>query len=155
MPFGFEQEDTAFGPYDVFEADILPEPGPFLLDCDVLVGRNHVAFHRLTRRLFEERGVYDGTFGYNLARLNIDRQHPDAGFRYAEQSDAVLRAEFTPTTAFCPQADALVVGAYRAWNGRPNTHEYDRVRVRVTPSHRQSETMNERLATLEDSAELH
>jgi hypothetical protein len=47
----------------------------------VLVGDDHAAFHRLTRDIFEERGVHDATFGYNLARLNLDARHPDAGFR--------------------------------------------------------------------------
>jgi hypothetical protein len=60
----------------------------------LLSGSDHAAFHRLTMDLFDERGVYDMTFGYNLARLNLDHRHPDAGFRYGREPDdeSVLRA---------------------------------------------------------------
>jgi len=46
--------------------------------------------------------------------------HGRAGFRYAEEADdpTTLRAEFTPTTAFCPQAEPLAVGVPRARRGR-------------------------------------
>ncbi|ELY75484.1 hypothetical protein C486_19828 [Natrinema gari JCM 14663] len=134
-----------------FVPDHVPEPGAFLEGHDVLDGEEHVAFHDVTRDLFEERGVYDATFGYNLARLNLDRRHPDAGYRYAVDAadPTVLRAEFSPTTEFCPQADALVKGSFRAWNGLSDRHEYDLVRVRVCPSHHQSESLNGTLESLE------
>jgi hypothetical protein len=158
---GVRATDSGFDDYDTFDPAHLPTPGPFLEGHEVLTGRAHAAFHRLTRTLFEERGVYDATFGYNLARLNLDRRHPDAGFRYAverdatveERSDAgnqrVLRASFAPTTAFCPQSDALTRGAFRAWNGLADRHEYDLVRVRVGETHDQSRVINDRLAQIE------
>ena len=171
-PFGAD-DDALFDGYDEFVADHLPRAGEFLDSHDVLAGADHIAFHRLTRECFEERGVYDMTFDYNLARLNLDTRHGDAGFRYAvERGDAadavdladadgdafdgggvdrVLRAEFTPTTAFCPQTHTLTVGAFRAWNGLADRHEYDLVRVRAAPMHNQSEAVNERLAELEES----
>jgi hypothetical protein len=137
--------------YDAFVAANLPTPGPFLADHDVMTGRDHVAFHRLTRDLFENRGVYDMTFGYNLAKLNLDQRHPDAGFRYAREEDnpTVLRAEFTPTTEFCPQSDTLTTGAFRAWNGEDSRHEYERVRVRVAPMHQDAIAINGTLTQLE------
>ena len=92
-------------------------------------------------------------FGYDLARLNLDRRHPDAGFRYAEEcradEPAVLRAEFTPTTPFCPQSLTLTKGAFRAWNGLSDRHEYDLVCVRIDGSHHESESINETLRTIE------
>ncbi|WP_276261662.1 hypothetical protein [Haloglomus litoreum] len=148
-PFGTDEAD--FDSYDHFVPDHLPDPGPFLADAAVLTGDTHVAFHRTTRDLFEERSVKDATFGYNLARLNLDTRHPDAGFRYAEESDAVLRAEFTPTTEFCPQSDTLCVGAFRAWNALADRHGYDLVRVRVDPMHQRARTVNGRLRSLETS----
>ncbi|ADB60603.1 hypothetical protein Htur_1718 [Haloterrigena turkmenica DSM 5511] len=140
-----------FEPWDAFDPDHAPAPGPFLEGHDVLAGDDHLAFHRLTRELFEERGVYDATFGYNLARLNLDRRHPEAGFRYAVDADdpSILRAEFTPTTEFCPQAEALVTGAFRAWNGLADRHEYELVRVRAHPSHHQSDALDAELERLE------
>jgi len=168
-PFGSD-DDGLFDGYDEFVAASLPQPGAFLDGHDVLTGEDHLAFHRLTRDCFEERKVYDMTFDYNLARLNLDTRHESAGFRYAvERSDApdaadavavedaavdadrVLRAEFTPTTAFCPQTHTLTVGAFRAWNGLADRHEYDLVRVRAAPMHNQSEAVNDRLADLEAS----
>lgn len=134
-----------------FVPEHVPEPGDFLAGHDVLEGEDHVAFHDVTRELFEERGVYDATFGYNLARLNLDRRHPDAGYRYAVETDdpTVLRAAFSPTTEFCPQADALVKGSFRAWNGLSDRHDYDLVRVRVRPTYHRSEALNETLEHLE------
>ena len=164
-PFGSDDDDL-FDGYDEFVADDLPRPGRFLDGHDVLTGADHLAFHRLTRDCFEERTVYDMTFDYNLARLNLDTRHGGAGFRYAvERGDAadaveavevddvgrVLRAEFTPTTAFCPQTHTLTVGAFRAWNGLSDRHEYDLVRVRAAPMHDQSEAVNDRLAELEST----
>jgi len=158
-PAGFDDEDA-------FVPEHLPEPGPFLEGHEVLVGDDHLAFHRTARDCFEERGVYDMTFGYNLARLNRDQRHPNAGFRYAvETADAggdgvvsrldvaapaVLRAEFTPTTPFCPQSDTLTVGSFRAWNGLADRHDYDIVRVRVHPMHQGSGGINSKLARLEE-----
>ncbi|MBX0286375.1 hypothetical protein [Haloarcula salinisoli] len=149
-PFSTGGDDT-FDAYDEFVPDSLPEPGLFLADHSVLTGPDHLAVHRLARSLFETRGVYDMTFGYNLARLNVDRRHPDAGFRYAREADddAVLRAEFTPTTEFCPQSDTLTVGAMRAFNGEGSRHEYDLVRVRVAPMHQEATAINGKLEQLE------
>ncbi|MXV64285.1 hypothetical protein GS429_19885 [Natronorubrum sp. JWXQ-INN-674] len=140
-----------FDEWDAFVAEHVPDVGPFLEGQNVLTGDDHAAFHRLTREVFEERGVYDATFGYNLARLNLDRRHPEAGFRYAVETDdpSVLRAEFTPTTEFCPQADVLIKGAFRAWNGLADRHEYDHVRVRVHPSHHQADALDASLERLE------
>jgi hypothetical protein len=144
-------DDTLFDPYDAFVSENTPDPGSFLDDHDVLIDERHAAFHRLTSQLFDERGVYDMTFGYNLARLNLDGRHPDAGYRYAVEIDdrSALRAEFTPTTPFCPQSHTLTIGSFRAWNGLSDRHEYDIVRVRVHPMHQQSVSINDRLDELE------
>ncbi len=117
----------------------------------MLTGQRHGTFHQLTAELFEERGVYDMTFGYNLAKLNRDTRHPNAGYRYAVDAEesTVLRAEFSPTTELCPQTDTLTKGSFRAWNGNPERHEFDIVRVRVAESHQQSEAVNEALAEME------
>ncbi|MFB6152150.1 MAG: hypothetical protein ABEJ40_10125 [Haloarculaceae archaeon] len=155
-PFGGRDAEP-FDAYDEFVPEHVPEPGPALDGHDVLAGRRHLAVHRLARALFAERGVYDMTFGYNLARLNCDVRHPDAGFRYAVETGgddatadrAVLRAEFTPTTEFCPQGLTLTRAAFRAWNGLADRHEYDLVRVRVAPTHQQTAAINEELAALE------
>jgi hypothetical protein len=166
-PFSTEDADEeTFDEYDEFRPDHLPESGPFLDGADVLTGEDHAEFHRLTRDIFEERGVYDATFGYNLARLNLDSRHPDAGWRYArapvgDESDvgddvreaddsSVLLAEFTPTTEFCPQSESLTVGAFRAWNGLDDRHDYDCVLVAVSPMHYESTNINEKLRKLEE-----
>lgn len=161
-PFGSDDSEL-FDSYDEFRPDTIPSADQFLERHEVLAGIDHVAFHRLTRELFEERKVYDMTFNYNLARLNLDTRHPNAGYRYAEeQSDAddeigggsidrVLRAEFTPTTPFCPQTQTLTIGSFRAWNGLSNRHEYDILRVRAAPMHHQSEAINEQLVELEEA----
>ncbi|MFP4591711.1 MAG: hypothetical protein ACLFMX_02850 [Halobacteriales archaeon] len=143
-------DDDLFDEYDAFVPAHLPEPGPFLSGHDVLEGSDHVAFHRLTRELFECRGVYDMTFGYNLARLNLDARHPGAGYRYAVDADdpSVLRAEFTPTTPFCPQAHTLAIGSFRAWNQELDEHEFDLVRVRCAPMHHRSDEINDHLAVI-------
>jgi hypothetical protein len=161
---GTEKNTDGFDAFDSFIPAGVPESGPFLDGQDVLAGTDHAAFHRLSKRLFDERGVYDVTFGYNLARLNLDRRHPGAGYRYAVEQDGddsnagetdaenatrVLRAEFTPTTPFCPQSKSLTIGSYRAWNGEADRHEYDLVRVRVHPMHHRSESINEELASFE------
>jgi len=161
-PFGGE-DDGLFDEYDRFFPDSEPMPGQFLEGHDLLAGRDHAAFHRLTRELFEERKVYDMTFNYNLARLNLDTRHKNAGYRYArEQADSddaidaegvdrVLRAEFTPTTPFCPQTHTLTIGSFRAWNGLAERHEYDLVRVRAARMHHQSDAINEQLAEIEET----
>ncbi|WP_277542953.1 hypothetical protein [Haloarcula laminariae] len=161
FPSPFGNDDSLFDSYDEFVPNHNPVPGRFLEGHDVLAGSDHVAFHRLTRELFEERTVYDMTFDYNLARLNLDTRHKNAGFRYAveEQSgadaiddadvDRVLRAEFTPTTPFCPQTHTLTIGSFRAWNGLSDRHEYDLVRVRPAPMHQQCDAISEQLAELE------
>ena len=152
---GGRDGDDTFDEYGEFVPEHLPEPGPFLDGHEVLTGESHVAFHETTRGVFEERTVYDVTFGYNLAKLNLDARHPGAGYRYAEQSgesddgEAVLRAEFTPTTEFCPQSGTLTLGSFRAWNGLSERHGYDVVRVRLHPMHHESASINERLAALE------
>jgi hypothetical protein len=151
-PFGGGgSDDATFDEDGEFVPEHLPEPGTFLDGHDVLAGDDHVAVHDIARDLFEERGVYDMTFGYNLARLNVDTRHPGAGFRYAEEADdpAVLRAEFTPTTAFCPQTHTLTVGAFRAWNGLAERHDYEIVRIRAAPMHQESDAVNEQLRSLE------
>ena len=165
VPSPFGGNETEFDAYDEFVPGNVPPPGEFLEAHDVLAGTEHLAVHRLARELFEERGVYDMTFGYNLARLNNDPRHPDAGYRYAvEDPDAedavdtdaldaneprVLRAEFTPTTAFCPQSDTLTRGTFRAWNGLADRHEFDLVRVRVAPMHQRAVVINGELQQLE------
>ncbi|MFU8866518.1 hypothetical protein [Natronococcus sp.] len=150
-----DDANAEFDGWNEFVPAHLPEPGPFLEGHVLLESGDHTAFHRLTRDLFEERGVYDATFGYNLARLNLDRRQPDAGFRYAVDADdpGVLRAEFTPTTAFCPIADALVTGSFRAWNALADRHEYDRVRVRVHPMHQQADALEDSLERAERALE--
>lgn len=147
--FRGESEDEQFDEPTAFVPKHLPRPGEFLAGLNVLTGEDHVDVHQMTAELFEERGVYDMTFGYNLARLNLDSRHPDAGFRYAEESPSVLRAEFTPTTEFCPQGETLAKGAFRAWNALSDRHGYDLVRVRIAPSHTRSEAVNEALAEIE------
>jgi hypothetical protein len=176
VPSPFGETTTAFDAYDEFVPANLPQSGPFLDGHDVLDGNRHLAVHRLARALFEDRGVYDMTFGYNLARLNNDPRHPGAGYRYAvEDQDAedavagdealsggaasaaddsddvlrVLRAEFTPTTAFCPQSDTLTTASFRAWNGLTDRHEFDLVRVRVAPMHQRATVINGELERLE------
>lgn len=103
--FGSTDSDETFDEYDEFVPAHIPSPGPFLDGHHVLEGDDHCTFHELTRDLFDARTVYDMTFNYNLARLNLDARHENAGFRYAEEvgDPTVLRAEFTPTTPFCPQ----------------------------------------------------
>lgn len=151
--FGSDADGESVGRYDRFDPALEPEPGSFLAGEDVLAGREHAATHRLACRLFERRGVYDVTFGYNLARLNLDPRHPDAGFRYARETDdpSGHRAEFTPTTEFCPQGDSLTAGAFRAWNGEAAAHGYDLVRVRVASMHHQAVAINGKLTQLEDT----
>ena len=168
VPSPFGGSESAFDAYDEFVPGNVPPPGPFLDGHDVLEGTRHLAVHRLARALFEQRGVYDMTFGYNLARLNNDPRHPGAGYRYAvedpdgedalacggedagdERPSRVLRAEFTPTTAFCPQSDTLTTGSFRAWNGLADRHEFDLVRVRVAPMHQRAVAINGELEQLE------
>ncbi|WP_144905960.1 hypothetical protein [Halobellus captivus] len=156
-------DDSLFDNYDTFIPKHNPMPDRFLEGHDVLTGNDHVAFHRLTRELFEERKVYDMTFNYNLARLNLDTRHKNAGYRYAvernnaddaidsEGANRVLRAEFTPTTPFCPQTHTLTIGSFRAWNGLSDRHEYDLVRVRPAPMHHQSDAISDQLAELEQT----
>ncbi|MFB6153639.1 MAG: hypothetical protein ABEJ27_05245 [Halodesulfurarchaeum sp.] len=160
-PFGRDEEEL-FDEYEKFVPENIPSPDRFLEGHDVLEGRDHIEFHRTAQEVFEERKVYDMTFNYNLARLNLDTRHPNAGYRYAEEDptaedamvdadlEAVLRAEFTPTTPFCPQTHTLTIGSFRAWNGLSDRHDYDLVRVRSSPMHHQSEAINEQLAELEE-----
>nr|WP_233340919.1 hypothetical protein [Haloprofundus sp. MHR1] len=144
-------DDEPFDDYDDFVPEHIPVPGAFLGGHRVLEDDEHVAFHRVTRDLFDERGVYDMTFGYNLAQLNLDTRHPDSGYRYAADADdpTVLLAEFTPTTPFCPQSDTLTKGSFRAWNGLLDRHDYDLVRVRVDEMHHRHDEINAQLEYLE------
>jgi hypothetical protein len=152
-PFGSDDDDSLFDSYDEFVPEHIPEPDQFLDGHEVLVDELHLAVHRLTRELFEERTVYDMTFNHNLARLNLDTRHTNAGYRYARGADnpSVLRAEFTPTTPFCPQTHTLTIGSFRAWNGLSDRHGYDIVRVRAAPMHHQSDAINEQLEALEQT----
>ena len=147
-PFGRGGDGPSFDEYDEFVPEHLPEPGPELQEYEVLDGDDHVRVHEIAREVFEERGVYDSTFGYNLAKLNLDHRHPDAGFRYAVEGDEVLHAEFTPTTAFCPQSTVLTTAAHRAWNGLSDRHEFDRVEIHIASMHQHSEGINEELREL-------
>jgi len=141
--------EPQFDPADAFVPEHIPEPGAFLAGHDVLGGRDHVALHRTAADAFEEYGVYDATFGYNLARLNRDPRHTDAGFRYAEEAD-------DPTT-LGPSSRRLppsVRRPNRSRGGRSaldavDTHGYELVRVRVDASLDGSDAVNERLAKLE------
>ncbi|WP_458207838.1 hypothetical protein [Haladaptatus sp. NG-SE-30] len=147
-PFSAVTDSEAlFDDYDEYVPEHIPEPGPVLDDHDVLTGDDHVEFHEITRDVFERRGVYDATFGYNLARLNLDVRHTGAGFRYAVDADdpTVLHAEFTPTTPFCPQGTSLTIGSFRAWNGEPDEHGYDLVTVHLNEMHHESDAINEKL----------
>ncbi|WP_435064355.1 hypothetical protein [Halobaculum sp. EA56] len=147
-----DRDGDRFDPPEAFVPESLPDPGPFLSagDATVLTGEDHVSVRDTARELFGERGVRDATFGYVLTKLDRDRNHPDAGFRYARDGD-LLRVEFTPTTGFCPQGGALATAAFRAWNADPDAHEFDHVAVRVSPSYHASESVNERLAEAEET----
>lgn len=142
-----------FDGYDEFVPDHIPEPGPALSDHELLTSSEHVRVHKIGRDVFETRGVYDSTFGYNLAKLNLDHRHPDAGFRYALTDDGTLIAEFTPTTPFCPQSSVLTTAAHRAWNGESQRHEYETVEIRVDPMHQHSEAVNQKLIELSPDQE--
>ncbi|QSG13256.1 Uncharacterized protein HSBGL_2862 [Halapricum desulfuricans] len=134
-----------FDEYGEFVPSNVPDPGPRLTDHAVLEGEEHVEIHRTVRDIFEERGVYDTTFGYNLAKLNLDPRHPDAGFRYAVEDDEVLHVEFTPTTAFCPQGEVLTTAASRALNDLADRHGFEAVEVRIADRHQHSDAINEQL----------
>ncbi|MFC7045783.1 hypothetical protein ACFQH6_10525 [Halobacteriaceae archaeon GCM10025711] len=154
IPSPFSSDDgDQFDGYDEFVPENIPRPGEFLRGHDLLTGEDHVAFHETTRDVFEERGVYDMTFGYNLARLNLDHRHRNAGYRYAvEDGDPdVLRAEFTPTTPFCPQSNTLTIGSFRAWNGLSDAHDYEVVKVRLDAMHHNSDTINDQLRGMEET----
>ena len=150
----FASGDAQFDDPDEFVPGHLPEPGPMLEGHRVLSGDEHVGVHTSVRDAFEACGVYDATFGYNLARLNEDRRHPEAGFRYAEDGadPGTLRVAFTPTTEFCPQGEVLAVGAFRALVRERDRLHYDRVRVRIA-AHHGEQSVNERLADLEEHVE--
>lgn len=96
-PFGGD-DGVVFDGYDGFVTEHVPGLGPFL-DChDLLEGDAHAAFHRMTRGRLAERTVYDMTFDYNLARLNLDSCHLDAGYRYAEEADDPAFENLDPPT---------------------------------------------------------
>lgn len=153
-PFGrTDSGEPDFDGYGEFVPEHLPDPGPRLAAHEVLAGEDHVAVHRAVRDAFEDRGVYDATFGYNLAKLNLDPRHPDAGFRYAVEDGTVLHVAFTPTTAFCPQGEVLSIAAHRALNGLSDRLGFDRAVVHVDPMHQHSEAINEKLAGLDPGNE--
>ena len=150
----FSRSDSGgpeFDGYGEFVPSNIPEPGPGLTDHAVLEGEEHVEIHRTVRDIFEDRGVYDTTFGYNLAKLNLDPRHPDAGFRYAVEGDEVLHVEFTPTTAFCPQGEVLTTAASRALNDLTDRHGFEAVEVRIADLHQHSDAINEQLQVDADS----
>lgn len=144
-------DDETFDDEDAFVPDNLPETGPFLEGHEVLTDDAHVELHDHAHEAFEAYGVYDATFGYNLTRLNLDRRHPDAGLRYALDADdsTVLRVEFTPTTPFCPQSEALTRGAFRALTATADDADYETVMVRVHPMHNAADGINEALERAE------
>lgn len=146
--FGFDRsDDETFDEEGAFVPEHIPDPGPFIETHDVLTGRDHIELHVHAREAFEEFGVYDATFGYNLARLNLDRRHPDAGLRYALDGDdaSVLRVEFTPTTPFCPQSESLTRGTFRALTATADPASYETVKVRVHPMHHAADGINDAL----------
>ncbi len=146
--FKNESADWGFDDYDEFVPEHIPKAGPTLDGHEVLIGDDHVRVHKIARDVFEVRGVYDSTFGYNLAKLNLDQRHPEAGFRYALAPDDILFVEFTPTTPFCPQSSVLTTAAHRAWNGESDRHPYSAVEIRIDPMHQHSEAVNEKLVEL-------
>lgn len=139
------KRDDSFDGYDEYAPSTLPKPGWFLSDHDVLVDDEHIQFHQTTRDIFEEVKLYDVSFDYNLARLNLDTRHPNAGFRYAveTESSSTLRAEFSPKTQFCPQSLTITKGSFRAWNRLLEHHDYDLVRVRIDRMHYKADTIND------------
>lgn len=150
MIFGDDGGEAAeFDAPGEFVPENVPAPGSFLDGHAVLAGDAHLAVHEESRDRFERFGVYDATFGYNLAKLNRDHRHPEAGFRYGVDPERpeVLRVEFTPTTAFCPQSTTLTRGVFRAWNATDSAFRL--VSVRVDPMHQRSEATNDRLRELE------
>ena len=134
-----------FDDYDQFVPAHLPEVGPRLEEYNALTEEAHTDVHQRVRDVFEERGVYDTTFGYNLAKLNLDPRHPDAGFRYAIEDGDVLHVEFTPTTAFCPQGEVLTTAANRALSELADGGEFERVVVRIASLHQHSDAINDGL----------
>ena len=140
-------DDDCFDGEDEFVPSNIPDPGPFIVGQSILTGDEHVTIHDHARDAFQKFGVYDATFGYNLARLNLDRRHPDAGLRYAwDVADSdVLRVEFTPTTPFCPQSESLTKGTFRALTATRDRGDYETVRVRVHPMHNAADGINESL----------
>lgn len=148
---GDDDGNEFYTSYETYMPQYLPEPGTALEGHRLLTGEDHIRVHQLAKKLFEDRGVYDMTFGYNLAKLNLDTRHPEAGYRYAldGDDDSVLHAEFTPTTPFCPQSDTLTIGSFRAWNGLAEQHEFDIVKVSVAATHHRSDNINAELRALE------
>ncbi len=130
----------------------IPDPGPFLEGHPPLTDTDHIEVHDHAREAFEAYGVYDATFGYNLARLNLDRRHPGAGLRYAWDADdeRVLRVEFTPTTPFCPQSESLTRGTFRALTATRERGDYEAGKVRVHPMHHAADAINESLVRGEE-----
>ena len=79
-PFGGEKDDDGLSTDSgEFTPEYSPEPDRFLEGHRLLTGDEHVSFHQISETMFEERGVYDMTFGYNLTQLNQVTRHPNAG----------------------------------------------------------------------------
>jgi hypothetical protein len=149
LPFVGGEDGPPLDDVDAFVPQHLPDPGPALADADVLTGEAHLAVHATVRGVFEERGVEDLSIGYNLADLNRDRRHPDAGLRYGTAAGGDrLWAELTPATAFCPGAHAVARGAFRALNAERERLDVERVRVRVR-EHLRADAIDEGLAALD------
>ncbi|MFB6283324.1 MAG: hypothetical protein ABEK59_05230 [Halobacteria archaeon] len=135
------EKDQNFVPKERYEPEYLPEPSDVLEGYQVLTGEEHTGLHSVIRGIFEERKVYDMTFNYNLARLNLDTRHPRAGLRYAEKDENTVLIEFTPTTEFCPQAETLAKAVFVSTNDLSEKHGYELVEVRVR-NHEKSVAIN-------------
>mgnify|MGYP006281273849 FL=1 len=59
---------SGFDGYDEFVPENLPAPGPNVEEHEDLTDDDHIEVHQIARDVFERRGVYDSTFGYNLAK---------------------------------------------------------------------------------------
>ncbi|MFB6134403.1 MAG: hypothetical protein ABEJ55_05395, partial [Halanaeroarchaeum sp.] len=66
--FSQSSSGPSFDGYDEYVPENLPDAGPALAGHEILEGEDHVRVHQTARDVFEERGVYDSTFGYNLAK---------------------------------------------------------------------------------------
>lgn len=60
---GSSDDGDLFGEYEQFDPEYIPESGWFLSGHNVLVDDAHTEFHEVTKEIFDDRGVYDMTFG--------------------------------------------------------------------------------------------